>query len=109
MCKKNLTLVMVKEAKVLLESRAHRVSAFMEALERLGAQLKGASVADRVVGKAVALLCIYAGIQAVYALTLSLKAKQILEKNAIYLEWETIVDRVLNALEKMSVHLKKPL
>lgn len=95
--KKNLTLVIVKEARVILESRVHGVSAFLEALESLGAKMKGASVADRVVGKAVALLCIHAGVQAVYTITLSLKAKQLLEKHAIYLEWETVVDRILNA------------
>ncbi|MEM2463875.1 MAG: DUF1893 domain-containing protein, partial [Candidatus Bathyarchaeia archaeon] len=49
----------------------------------------------------------YAGIQAVYALTLSLKAKQILEKNAIYLEWETIVDRILNASGKDACPFEK--
>ncbi|MEM4704855.1 MAG: DUF1893 domain-containing protein, partial [Candidatus Bathyarchaeia archaeon] len=36
-------------------------------------------------------------VQAIYTITLSLKAKQLLEKHAIYLEWETVVDRILNA------------
>lgn len=95
--RKNLTLVIVKESKVLFESKVHGVSAFLEALDMLGAQIMGASVADKVVGKAIALLCIQAGIQAVYALTLSLKAKQFLEKHSIHLEWETLVDKILNA------------
>jgi len=95
--KKNLTLAIVKESKVLFESRAHGVSAFLDALEKFGFKMKAASVADKVVGKAIALLCIHAGIQAVYALNLSLKAKQVLERNAVHLEWEIIVDKILNA------------
>ncbi len=112
---KNLTLAIVKESKVLFESKAHGVSAFLDALEKLGPKMKDASVADKVVGKAIALLCIYAGIQAVYALNLSLKAKQVLERHAIHLEWETVVDKILDAsgtgicpFEKAAMEISNP-
>lgn len=113
--RKSLTLVIVKDSKVLFESKAPGVSAFLEALEKLGIQMKGASVADKVVGKAIALLCIYAGIKTVYALILSLKAKDVLEKHGVYFEWETIVDKILDVsgadvcpFEKVAMEIENP-
>jgi len=92
-----LTLVIVKDSKVLFESASHGVSAFLKALDKLGYHMKGASIADKVVGKAIALLCVYAGIEAVYASVLSIKAKQVLEEYDVYLEWDRIVERILDA------------
>jgi len=112
---KNLTLAIVKESKLLFESKAHGVSAFLEALEKLGPKMKDAAVADKVVGKAVALLCIYAGIRAVYAPNLSLKAKQVLERNAVHIKWKTLVDKILDAsgtdicpFEKAAMEISNP-
>ncbi len=68
----------------------------MGAIEKLGSSLKGASLADRVAGKAVALLCVYAGISAVYAEVLSKKAKIVFETHGIRHEWKQIVDNVLD-------------
>ncbi|MEM3360798.1 MAG: DUF1893 domain-containing protein [Candidatus Bathyarchaeia archaeon] len=95
--KNGLTLVIVKDSKVLFESKHHGVSGFMQALEKLGDKMEGASVADKVVGKAIALLCIYAKIEAVYASTLSIKAKQVFETHGIYFECGKLVDKILNA------------
>lgn len=78
---KQLTLVIVKNNRVLFQTDSHRISGFITAIDTLGMQLNGASVADRVAGKALALLCIYAGIIEVYAEVLSKKAQVIfLEK-----------------------------
>jgi hypothetical protein len=62
-----LTLVVVKNGKVLFQTSSQRISGFIKAIDTAGGELKGASVADRVVGKAIALLCVYSGIQEVYA------------------------------------------
>jgi hypothetical protein len=65
--RENLTLCIVKEMKVVFRSRDKGIRPFMDVLENFGESLKGAAVADRVVGKALALLLGYAGITATYA------------------------------------------
>ncbi|MGC8998520.1 MAG: DUF1893 domain-containing protein [Candidatus Bathyarchaeia archaeon] len=94
---KGLTLVIVKDSIVLFESKAHGVFAFIEALDKFGDKMRGTSVADKVVGKAIALLCIYAGVLAVYASTISAKAKQVFENHNIYFEWGRLVEKILDA------------
>ena len=94
--KKELTLVIVKNGELLFETDSHRISGFLGAIEQLDARLEGASVADRVAGKAVALLCVYAKIRDVYAEVLSRKAKEVFEENGIRHEWKTLVDNVLD-------------
>jgi hypothetical protein len=92
----DLTLVVVKNGEVLFETGSHRISGFLGAIEQLGARLEGAAVADRVAGKAVALLCVYAGIREVYAEVLSRKAKAVFEENGIPCEWKELVDTILD-------------
>ena len=58
--------------------------------------LKGFSLADKIVGKAQAMLCIKAGIVEVYAKVLSLNGKEILEKYNIPYSYETLTDQIIN-------------
>jgi hypothetical protein len=53
-------------------------------------------MADRVAGKALALLCIYSGIREVYAEVLSKKAQAIFQENEVVCQWEQLVDNVLD-------------
>jgi len=94
---KGLTLVIVKDSRVLFESKAHGVSAFLEALDKFWDKMRGTSVADKVIGKAIALLCIYAKVRAVYSSTISVKAKQIFENHNVHFEWDTLVEKILDA------------
>lgn len=112
---RNLTLTIVKKGAVLFETGSHRISGFLNAVEQLGAKLKGASVADKVAGKAVALLCVYAGISEVYAEVLSKKAKTVFEENEIHCEWKELVDNILDLnrssvcpFEKTAVDISDP-
>ena len=93
---KQLTLVIVKNNRVLFQTDSHRISGFITAIDTLGMQLNGASVADRVAGKALALLCIYAGIIEVYAEVLSKKAQVIFLENKVDCQWDQMVDNVLD-------------
>ena len=113
--KKELTLTIVKNGEVLFETRSHRISGFLGAIERLGDMLEGASLADRVAGKAIALLCVNAKMKAVYAAVLSEKAKAVLEENGVYHEWENLVENVLNInktgmcpFEKLAEEISNP-
>lgn len=92
----NLTLVVVKNEKVIFQTDAHRISGFLQAIEQKAAELHGAVVADKVAGKALALLCVYSGIKQVYAEVLSRKAQMIFEENHIGFEWKEIVNNVLD-------------
>lgn len=96
LAQKQLTLVIVKYGETLFETQSHRISGFLDAIEQLGLKLENASVADKVAGKAVALLCVYAGISAVYAETLSTKAKHLFEQNGVTHEWKELVDNILD-------------
>lgn len=58
--------------------------------------LRGFSLADKIVGKAQAMLCIKAGIAEVYAKVLSLNGKEILEKYNIPYSYETLTDQIIN-------------
>jgi hypothetical protein len=98
----NLTLAIVKKGTVLFETSSHRIAGFLGAIEQLGAKLDGASVADKVAGKAVALLCVYAGINEVYAEVLSEKAKAVFRENEIHCEWKELVKNILD-LNRSSV------
>jgi len=94
--KKELTLAIVKNGEVLFETRSHRISGFLGAIEQFGDKLEDASLADRVAGKAIALLCVYAKIKEVYAEILSKKAKTVFEQNGIHHEWKELVNNVLD-------------
>jgi hypothetical protein len=96
LCEKELTLAIVKNGEVLFETRSHRISGFLGAIEQFGDELEGASLADRVAGKAIALLCVYARVKEVYAEVLSWKAKAVFEQNGIRHEWKELVENVLD-------------
>ena len=93
---KRLTLSIVKNGEIIFENVSNGISGFLEAIENLGNSLEEASVADRVVGKAIALLCAYVKAKVVYAATLSIGAKDVLEKYSVYHEWENLVENILD-------------
>jgi hypothetical protein len=92
----SLTLSIVKNGEIIFENASNGISGFLEAIEKFGDGLEGASVADRVAGKAIALLCVYAKVEAVYALILSKEAKSVFEKYATHHEWKGLVENILD-------------
>ncbi len=93
----SLTLVIVKNGKAVYETRSHRISGFLEAIDAIGEEVRDSSVADRVVGKAVALLCVYAKVKWVYAVVLSRQGQTVFEKHKIAYQSEELVDNVLDS------------
>lgn len=61
-----------------------------------GYDLSGASVADLVVGKAVAMLFIKAGIKDVDTIIISKPALKVLEEHHITVKYEKLVDNIIN-------------
>jgi hypothetical protein len=112
---KSLTLSIVKNGEIIFETVSNGISGFLEAIEKFGDGLEGASVADRVTGKAIALLCVYAKVKAVYAIILSKGAKSVFEKHAVYHEWENLVENILDInkagicpFEKLATEISNP-
>ena len=99
---KNLSLVVVKNGKVLFETESHGLNDLVEAINQLQSSMKGSSVADRIVGRAAALLFVYSGVSAVFAATISDGGIAILGNNNVFHEFEKRVPRILN-LKKTDV------
>ena len=88
------TICLCKDG-VCLYSEKRGIAPMMDFIEN-GSDLPGYSVADIVVGKAVALLFVKCGIEKVFAKTLSQKGKKILETYGVYCEYETLADNIIN-------------
>lgn len=92
----SLGLVIVKNREVLFETSASGILGLLTAIERIGKNLKGSALADRIVGEAAAQLCVYSHVHEVYAIVLSQCGKDVLKKNRIRFEYENIVPHILN-------------
>jgi len=112
---KNLTLAIAKGGKLIFQSNLRGVTGIFKAVDKLSGKLEGSSVADKIVGKAAALLFAYLHVTAVFASVLSVKGKDTLEKNGIKYEFENLVPQILNRagkdmcpFEKFSLSLENP-
>lgn len=94
--KEDLSLVIVKKGKVIFETKKQGISGFLQAIEKLNKNLVAASAADKIVGVAAAMLCVYAGVVSVFALTISEGGMRVLEDNNIACLFEKKVSNILN-------------
>lgn len=79
-----LTLAIVKDNNIIFTSSEKGIKPLFTAVKKYKQELKNASVADRVTGKAAAMLCDYVGIK-------QLKTKLISENAVNYLEKTNII------------------
>ena len=93
---KNLSLVVVKNGKVIFETETRGIKSFLGAIELFSKKLAGSSVADRIVGRAVAFLCVYVQVSAVFAVVISMEGVRVLEDNKIFYQFEKCVPNILN-------------
>ena len=112
---KNLTLVIAKNGKIIFQSSLHGIVSLLNAIESLGRNLEEAAVADKVVGKAAALLCAFSRVKSVFALTLSIEGRKTLEGSGIIYEFENSVPKILDKsgkdmcpFEKFSLSIENP-
>lgn len=94
--KDGLTFVLAKNGGVLFRSKSHGIGDLLAMLDKVGRQTEGASLADSIVGRAAALVCVYARILAVYGASMSEGAKSILIAHSIHYEFGALVPRILN-------------
>jgi len=94
---KNLSLVIAKNGIVLFETESHGISGLLKAIKQLQNNMAGSSVADRIVGRAAALLLVYSGVVAVFAVTASDGGIEVLKNNHVFHEFGRQVPRILDS------------
>lgn len=92
----NFTLVVISSDKGVFTSSDRGVKPLLHLLENEKDFLKGASVADKVIGKAAALLMVLGGIKEVYTNVISDPAVEVFEKHRIPYFYEEKVKRIIN-------------
>ncbi|MFO7773204.1 MAG: DUF1893 domain-containing protein [Dehalococcoidia bacterium] len=91
-----LNLVIVKGRQVLFTSKERGVAPFFQAIQTMGNSLHNAVVADRIVGSAVAMLCLHARITSVYAGIASQGALDILKGQGVTVSSKNVVPYISN-------------
>ena len=94
--KENLSFVVAKNGEIIFRGKANGIVDFLTAIRSLGKELDGSSVADRIVGKASAMLVIKSKIKKVYAKLMSEYAITILKQNNISFVCEKKTEVILN-------------
>lgn len=85
-----------KGGAILGAAEGRGVRPFMDLAVRLGPALRGAALADRVVGRAVALGCVYYGVASVHAQVMSEDARAVLEGAGISHACDRMVPAIRN-------------
>ncbi len=108
-------LIIVKEGRVLLSSKERGVAPLFQAIQSMGKGLHNAAVADRIVGSAVAMLCLHARITSVYADIASQGALDMLKKQGVAISSKNIVPYISNydgtdlcPFEKLASNVENP-
>jgi len=108
-------LVIVKKGQVLFHSRERGIAPLFHSVQSIGRGLHNAAMADRIVGLAVAMLCLHAHIASVYADVVSDAALDMLKKNGVVVEARDTVSHISNAdgtdlcpFEKLAGSCRKP-
>lgn len=89
-------LVVVRDRRIVLSSREHGVAPFFRAARSMADVLHNAALADRVVGSAIAMLCLHARIASVYAVMASQGALDILKSYGVPVTGTEVVPYITN-------------
>jgi len=89
-------LVIVKGGQVLFSSRERGVAPFFRAAQSMGKSLHNAAMADRIVGSAVAMLCLHARITSVYAGIATTGALDMLKGQGVTISSKSTVPYISN-------------
>jgi len=91
-----LTLALVKDEECFFKSKERGIKPLYIALMNNKEKLKGASAADKIVGKGAALLYIKGEVKNIYAKVISKNSVQVLEKQKIFIDKEIMVPYIKN-------------
>lgn len=91
-----LALAIVKDGKLVFSSKGIGIKPLFTAVEQLKDELEGSSVADKVTGKAAAMLCKYAKIKELHTHLISENAIAVFKDTPIILEYEESTPYIKN-------------
>ena len=91
----NATLVAVNNSECYI-SHDRGVAPILKLIDTNPQLFCGASVADKVIGKAAAMLLIKYGVKEIHAVLVSEKALRYLKDKAVIITYETAVDHIIN-------------
>jgi Domain of unknown function (DUF1893) len=110
-----LSFVLVKDGQTLARGSRDGIGELLAAAETLGETARGASLADKVAGKAVAMVAAHLGLGAVFSPLASQAAQQVLIRHGIPLQVERLVPLILNRrndgpcpMERLTMPLEEP-
>lgn len=90
----NHSIVLCKNGEVITSDK-RGVAPLVEIIQS-GTDISGFSAADRVVGKAAAMLMLKAGVAEVYALTISESAEKLLKSHGVKVSFKNRTARIMN-------------
>ncbi len=103
----NNAIVIVKNGMIVYESKQKGIKPLYDACILLGDKLKNASLADRVTGRAAAILCIGYGIKALHTKLLSERAVGLLQETNIDYSCDKIVPYIKNRTQTDTCPVEK--
>lgn len=94
-----LHLIILKDGKTVFTSSRDGMQPLLEAIDSVGmAMLEGSVVVDKIVGKAAALLISYFNAREAHCLVLSVRGRDVLDKQGIRYYSESIIPEIRNKL-----------
>lgn len=107
--------MIVRDARVIATGAREGIGELLDVVAELGDALRGAALADKIVGKAVAMVAAYAGVTNVYTPLGSEAAQRVFLDQGIVFHAERIVPLIRNKrnddmcpLEKLTMPLNAP-
>lgn len=94
--KEKLALAAVKDGKVIFTSSEKGIKPLYTAVKEHKSELESSSVADRVTGRAAAMICLYAGIKELKTKLISDNAINVLKETSIIYEYDKCVPYIKN-------------
>ena len=113
--KNKFTFVLLKDGEILKTSCKKGVIPFIEIIHENDQILENAIIADKVIGKAAALLAAGYKVKAIYSDVMSQQAREVLEYNSIFYLFDRCVDYIKNRdkscqcpMEKLTENINDP-
>ena len=94
--KEDYTLVVVKDGDIIFTSKEKGIKPMYNLIKNMKEEAKGASIADKVIGRGAALLSNYVKIKEVFGEVISKEAVEVLEENNIDYSFSVICDYIKN-------------
>lgn len=93
---KDWSFVLIKNGEIRYKSKAERLKPLIFCIKKYGKEMHGATVFDKIVGRAAAMLLAHAKVKEAWTPIISQDAKKYLKKNKIKIEFEKEVKNIMN-------------